>query len=275
MGLARLNCGLVVFDHPDVAAGGHAGDGEVAAVGGGDSPGTKSATLVPKGSGLSLQVDPKQSGADRRLTGNKKGLAVGSPIDGVDSGPVFDRDLPLRLAFEREQADAAFERIEFGKRDPRTIGRRHPVDQAAGMHVNGELWMGIPLHRIERYESKLLAVRAELPEQTNLRGRTRTGQVGESRSLHDELRGLAASDAHTHDSVSTRARRHGPEDDEVSVRSNARYQAQLRTADNEFRGWGVNFLLEDLVGAVAIGPEKDGAAIARPSGRLVVALIDG
>src|SRR5215831_17863722 len=118
MVLARLNFGSVVFDHPDVAAGGHAGDGQVAAVGGCDSPSAKSTTLVPKGSGLSLQVDPKQCGAGGRLTGNKEGLAVGGPIDGIDSGPAFDGDLPLRLAFEREQTDAAFQGIEFGKRDP-------------------------------------------------------------------------------------------------------------------------------------------------------------
>src|SRR5262249_33824432 len=226
MVIARLNFGSMVFDHPDVAAGGHAGDGQVAAVWGGDSPGSKSATLVPQGSRLSLQVDPKQSGAGRRLTGNKEGLAVGSPIDGIDSGPAFHGDLPLRLAFEREQTDAAFERIEFGKRDPRTIGRRHPVDHAAGMHVDGELRMGIPVHRIERYESKLLPVRTELPEQANLRGRTRTGQVGESRSLHNKL-GSVAAKAYTHDSIDARARRNGKEDDGASIRSNAGQHTQL------------------------------------------------
>jgi len=46
------------FRSPDVADGGHARDGEVATVWGCDSPGAKSTTLVPKWSGLSLQVDP-------------------------------------------------------------------------------------------------------------------------------------------------------------------------------------------------------------------------
>src|SRR5215471_15742674 len=116
MDLARLNLGSVVFDHPDVATGGHTGDGEIAAIGSGNRVGAKAAALIPEKVGLTLQVHAKERGAGGRLAGDEERLAVGRPINGIDGGPAFDGDLAFRLALEREQTNSALDRIKFGKR---------------------------------------------------------------------------------------------------------------------------------------------------------------
>src|SRR5216683_1608809 len=59
-----------------------------------------------------------------------------------------------------------------------------------------------------------------------------------------------------------------------SIRAHPRHPGLLDPADNGFGGLLVNILLEDLARTVAIGPKEHSTAIARPSRRKIIALIE-
>src|SRR6202011_2095151 len=60
-----------------------------------------------------------------------------------------------------------------------------------------------------------------------------------------------------------------------SIRAHPRHPGLLGPGDNGFGGLLVNILLEDLALTVAIRPKEHGTAVAGPSRREIVALIEG